>query len=615
MSSTPLRKVWFYRDYRRFTGGHLKHAHYFDHVRRLPGFEPVMTLARWPAKPALREQVEALWGGQGEFVPRWAPGPDDVLFLGGQDWRHLAAAGLEDLPNPRINLVQGVRHASPGTELGTYLAKRALRICVSAEVADAVLTTGTVNGPVFTIPNGLDMAGGAVGPSVRARGRGVAIVGYKQPTLARELSTRLDERNLRHETFVDFVDRGDFLALLGDAEVAVCLPWAEEGFYLPALEAMASGCTVVTMDCVGNRSFCRPGDNCLIGTDADSLADATQQAVKMSAVERDALRARARETVCAHTLDIERARFHAVLRDIDRLWHTNGPQPLPPIDRVGHRGRLVDFMIVGAQKCGTTMLSQFLAQHSDIGMSSQKEVHLFDAPDYKPGTDAANIDVRYRRYFEHAPDALIRGEATPIYMYLPDVATELKRYNADLKLIVLLRDPVDRALSDYYMQKARGRETKPLWLALLCEPWRLWREADPRRTRSETREHGYRSRGLYSLQLRRLYRHFDRARVLVVRRDDLLHHHDDTVRRVLEFLGVPATVQVPPAVVLGSEESRKPHRLARVSLRLSYLRESVRLRRLGVRVCTERGHSETRLPACGAFRPSGPANYTDRNRV
>ena len=273
-------------------------------------------------------------------------------------------------------------------------------------------------------------------------------------------------------------------------------------------------------------------------------------------------------------------RFHAVLDDVDRLWREDGAHPLPPTRRTRDRP-LVDFMIVGAQKCGTTALGQFLAEHPEIGMSSQKEVHLFDAPDYLAGTSARDIDSSYRRYFEHVVDVAVRGEATPIYMFLPDVASELKHYNAGLKLIVLVRDPVERALSEYYMQKARARETKSLWLALLLERWRLGRDGDPRRMRSATREHGYRSRGLYSLQLQRLFRHFDRKRVLVVRRNDLLHDHDATMERVFAFLGVSTELRVARDVVFAGDEVR-PHRVIRALLRLSYAVEFRRLRRLGI---------------------------------
>ena len=166
-------------------------------------------------------------------------------------------------------------------------------------------------------------------------------------------------------------------------------------------------------------------------------------------------------------------------------------------------------------------------------MASRKEAHLFDAPGYSSAWTPAEIDERYRPFFEHEAGARVRGEATPIYLFLPEVARELARYNPDLKVIVLLRDPVERAISHYYMEKGREREHLPLWLALLREPFRVRRCRDARAFRSAVRTHSYRSRGLYSRQLRKLYRHFEAgsgARPASAR--DLRKRHDATLRRV-----------------------------------------------------------------------------------
>ena len=190
------------------------------------------------------------------------------------------------------------------------------------------------------------------------------------------------------------------------------------------------------------------------------------------------------------------------------------------------------FMIVGAQKCGTTALAHFLSQHPEIGMASPKEVHLFDAPHYSTDWTPEQIDERYGPSLDHCADAAIRGEATPIYMFLPGIAGELGRYNPDLKLIVLLHDPVERAVSHYYMEKNRGKEHRAFWLALLSEPVRLRRCKDARASGSAMRVHSYRRRGLYSLQLRDLYRFFDKDRVLILRTRDLRTHHHVVLRRV-----------------------------------------------------------------------------------
>lgn len=276
------------------------------------------------------------------MAPQWAPKDGDVLFVAGTDWRYLSEAGLDALPNPTINLVQGVRHADVGTELYGYLEKRAVRICVSQEVADAITATDRVNGPVFVIPNGVDMrmhgpaerlpglADAAAGVArvakrtalLRLAGQGgIIIIGYKRPELARALSHSLNQANLPHRLLDSFMPRHEFLLALAGASVAVCLPYAEEGFYLPALEAMAAGCLPITLDCIGNRGFCRNGRNCFIApANPADLAAAVAQAVRLDALQRDLFRRHAKETVGRHSLAAERSKFHAILKDIRNIW-------------------------------------------------------------------------------------------------------------------------------------------------------------------------------------------------------------------------------------------------------------------------------------------------------
>ena len=598
MSEAPApRTVWFHRQYERFQGGHVKHANYFEHVARLPGFERRIAFTEVAGDAALQRQREALWLASAEdLVADWQPRERDLLFVAGTDWRYLAARGLEDGPNPRLNLIQHVRHAHEGTELHGYLANRAVRICVSAEVAEAITATGRVNGPVLTIPNGTDCI--PVEPAERredafgARAEPITIIGYKCPELAKSLSQRLQRGGIAHRLVVDFLDRGDFLGLLRRTRVAVCLPRDEEGFYLPALEAMAAGCTVVTLDCIGNRGFCRDDDNCLVAAqEADALADVVRTAATLPPTERERLQSSAVATVRAHSLDAERRRFHDILRDIDRLWA--GPAETPSRNAAGDspsRTRVaedptessrpkLDFVIAGAQKSGTTALAHFLSQHPDIAMAAA-EGHLFDSPDYSPTWTPAEIDQRYRRRFEPTDGASLHGESTPIYLFLADVPRELARYNPDLLVIVALRDPVERAISHYAMERARGREHLPLWLALLAEPFRLRRCRNPRRRESAARRHSYRSRGLYSRQLRNFYDAFPRDRVRVLRAEDLLADHDGVLERTFAFLGVRRDVRIPPEIVFAGEPGTRGHRILRWLLRVSLLVESARLRRV-----------------------------------
>ncbi len=327
MTRDMPRRVWFHRGIAPLSGGQVKHSHYFEHVRRMPGFAPVIAFSRAAPSEFHARERQRLWPvAAAEAVETWAPQTSDLLFLAGRDWRYAAERGLLDSALPRINLIQHVRHAREGDELYGYLGERAVRICVSFEVARAILATGRVRGPVLTIPNGIDVAPFEAGEEgspagFEERPAPVAVVGYKRPELARALCEGLCAQGIEHRLHAGLVGRSAFLAVLAESRVAVCLPHAEEGFYLPALEAMGSGALVVTLDCIGNRGFCHDHWNCIVAEpDSRSLARAVQSALSLNPAERGRMHLRARDTAARHSLAAERARFHAILGDIDRLW-------------------------------------------------------------------------------------------------------------------------------------------------------------------------------------------------------------------------------------------------------------------------------------------------------
>lgn len=239
----------------------------------------------------------------------------------------------------------------------------------------------------------------------------------------------------------------------------------------------------------------------------------------------------------------------------------------------------VDFMIIGVQKGGTTALSYFLAQHEQICMADGKEVHLFDAPEFDPNWAAVEINQCYAPHFSAATAGQLLGEATPIYLFWPEIAPALQRYNPALKLIVLLRDPVERALSHYAMELARGDETRPLWLALLLEPWRLWRDSS-RALNCARRRHSYRSRGLYARQLENLRRYFPDRQILILENAELINNHNLSLVRVCEFLGVSACDLAQAERVFSGDYDKSRPWLCRWLLGLSFRPANRRLKRL-----------------------------------
>ena len=138
--------------------------------------------------------------------------------------------------------------------------------------------------------------------------------------------------------------------------------------------------------------------------------------------------------------------------------------------------------------------------------------------------------------FAESEDVL-RGEATPVYLYLPETAHRLHQYNPDLKLIVLLRNHVDRAYSQYCMESAWGDERLQFWLALLLEPFRLFLDRNSMGDDSSVRGHSYRDRGYYARQLHNLIQVFDSSQLLILRTEDLRLKHEQTMEQIFAFLG------------------------------------------------------------------------------
>lgn len=237
----------------------------------------------------------------------------------------------------------------------------------------------------------------------------------------------------------------------------------------------------------------------------------------------------------------------------------------------------LDFMIVGAQKCGTTALASFLNEHPQIRMSNPKEVHLFDDPE-SIGMSRKEIADHYARVFPDASDH-VRGEATPIYFYYSEIAERLKDYNPALKVIVLLRDPVARAYSHYRMEFERGNETLSYWRALLAEPLRLRADRDKYEKDSAHRRFSYRDRGCYSTQLLSIYRCFPSQQVLVLNNFHLRHRHDTTMTRVFDFLKVPDR-KVATQSIFSRDTDYGDVPVSSWLLRLSYIKERSRLQRL-----------------------------------
>jgi hypothetical protein len=195
----------------------------------------------------------------------------------------------------------------------------------------------------------------------------------------------------------------------------------------------------------------------------------------------------------------------------------------------------VSTFIVGAQKSGTTALYTFLNDHPDIQFGFRKELHVFDNEQIDWSEP---VDQVFEQYFDQEEKASCRIDATPMYMYWPPAMQRLHNYNPNAKILVLLRDPVERAYSHWRMKEKKKTATIGF-----SEAIRQGRS----RFDSVHPSYSYVERGFYAAQLERIYQLFPSKQVLVLMQKELLENHEAVLNRVCDFIGVDRFETVPPS--------------------------------------------------------------------
>lgn len=212
----------------------------------------------------------------------------------------------------------------------------------------------------------------------------------------------------------------------------------------------------------------------------------------------------------------------------------------------GEVGSLPDFLILGAAKSGTTSLFYYLSQHPNIlTPNRKKEVHYFDV-NYNRGIDW------YRNHFPQSNKRNIGAtgvrnlcfEASPSYMIYPPALERIKKDIPSVKLIVLLRDPIERAYSHYLHNVRRGREKLSFSEALETETKRTSiKSYTLKNLEFETISPGYRyfsyiQTSLYAKKIENIFDLFEKKYVFLIKSRDLLSDPQQTTERVFKFLNV-----------------------------------------------------------------------------
>jgi hypothetical protein len=206
------------------------------------------------------------------------------------------------------------------------------------------------------------------------------------------------------------------------------------------------------------------------------------------------------------------------------------------LHRASSRGRAFpDFVVIGAQKSGTTSLYRYLTAHPSIVAADEKEVHYFDL-NHDRGDDWYRSHFPLRRDLERIARRVggpaLTGEGSPYYLFHPQAPERMRPLLPEARLIVLLRDPVERALSHHNHEVQDGYEVLSLAAAIDAE-------ADRLATAFGHLHHSYLSRGLYADQLEAWFAHYPRKQFLVIESQELFDDPTAAVDRTLAFLGLP----------------------------------------------------------------------------
>jgi len=212
----------------------------------------------------------------------------------------------------------------------------------------------------------------------------------------------------------------------------------------------------------------------------------------------------------------------------------------------GHLRVLPDFIIIGAAKSGTTSLYDYLIQHPSVHTALWKEIYFFDR--YFPRGMVwyrANFPSKFQKFFQifFLRKNFLTGEATPTYFHHPLTPKRISMLLPSVKLIVLLRNPIDRAYSHYQMERKFGYEELSFEEAIVSEDIRLQGESekmikDPNYFSYKRQIFSYVTTGFYAEHLAMWMKYFSKNQLMIINSKDLENNTDRIFQEVLDFLGL-----------------------------------------------------------------------------
>jgi len=181
---------------------------------------------------------------------------------------------------------------------------------------------------------------------------------------------------------------------------------------------------------------------------------------------------------------------------------------------------LPNFIIIGAQKAGTTSLYENICKHPKINRCAIDEGHYFNRYNYFENDEPKPKGLKWYKSLFAAGDGHITGEKTPAYSALPLIPARIEKVVPDVRLIMSVRNPVDRAYSQYVMERRRNSELMSFCHAIIANEYK----------------HMYISRGYYASQIKNFLRYFDRGQLFIV--DFAMLSQHCLYEQIFRFLGL-----------------------------------------------------------------------------
>lgn len=207
---------------------------------------------------------------------------------------------------------------------------------------------------------------------------------------------------------------------------------------------------------------------------------------------------------------------------------------------------LPSFVCVGGPKCGTTSLYHYLRDHPEVFLPAQKELHFFSAPDLLerpngPGmrsvlADIVSSEAEYRKMFRASPKGAVSGDISPSYLTSTVAPQAIKDLLGSPKIIIMLRDPVDRMFSQYMHLRRSAREDLEFEDALAAEPARLaqgWGDMWLYRNGASSAE-----------AVERYFDTFGKENVMVILAPEMRADTRGVMKQVMDFIGVDSSVEL-----------------------------------------------------------------------